>query len=142
MKKFIGFIILTLIGFGIFSWVKFGSPYFAEKKQMKTSGVNTSNMETYTWGGDGYAGYYALNSTEMRRRLALKGIILKFVDDGGAYANRLENFSKGEYDFILLPISSFIQHGKKYSYRQRKRLSAICLAPLLSLSYQKALKTS
>jgi outer membrane protein OmpA-like peptidoglycan-associated protein len=117
MKKFIGFIIIVLIGLGIFSWVKWGSPYFAEKKQMQTSGVNVSNMETFTWGGDGYAGYYVLKSTEMRKRLALKGIILKFVDDGGAYADRLGKFSKGEYDFIVLPISSFIKHGKKYSYR-------------------------
>ncbi len=117
MKKFIGTIILILIGAGIFAWVKWGSPYFAEKKQMKTSGVKVANMETLTWGGDGYAGYFVLNSTEMRRRLALKGIILKFVDDGGAYASRLEKFSKGEYDFIALPVSSFIQHGKKYSYR-------------------------
>lgn len=117
MKKFIGFILIVLIGFGIFSWVKWGKPYFAEKKQMKTSGVDVANMETYTWAGDGYSGYYVFKSTEMRRRLALKGIILKFMDDGGAYADRLEKFSKGEYDFILLPVSSFIQHGKKYSYR-------------------------
>jgi outer membrane protein OmpA-like peptidoglycan-associated protein len=116
MKKFIGFIIIVLIGLCIFAWVKWGSPYFAEKKQLKNSGVNASNMETFTWGGDGYGGYYVLKSTELRRRLALKGIILKFVDDGGAYADRLEKFSKGEYDFIVLPISSFIQHGKKYSY--------------------------
>ena len=117
MKKFIGLIILVLIGLAIVAWVKWGSPYFAEKKQMKTSGVNVSNMETFTWGGDAYAGYYIFNSTEMRRRLALKGIILNYVDDGGAYADRLEKFSRSEYDFILLPVSSFIQHGKPYSYR-------------------------
>ena len=117
MKKFIGFLFVILIGLGIFAWVKWAAPKLAEKKQMKTSGVDASKMETFTWGGDGYAGYYVLNSTEMRRRLAMKGVILKFVNDGGAYADRLEKFSKGEYDFILLPISSFIQHGKKYSYR-------------------------
>lgn len=117
MKKFIGFIIVVLIGCGIFAFLKWVKPSLDEKKQMKTSGVDVANMETWNVGGDGYAGYGYLQSAELRRRLALKGIVLKFVDDGGAYADRLEKFSKGEYNLIVLPVSSFIKHGKKYSYR-------------------------
>jgi hypothetical protein len=117
MKRFIGVFIIVIICLATFAIIKFVIPKLEEKKQMKTAGVDASKMETFNWAGDSYSGYYIFKSTEMRRRLALKGIILKFNDDGGAYADRLEKFSKGDYDFILLPVSSFIQHGKKYSYR-------------------------
>ena len=72
--------------------------------------------QTVKWAGDGYAGYAFIRSTEMRKRLARKGIILDFTDDGGAYADRLQKLNDGEYDFIVLPISSYMQHGYKHKY--------------------------
>jgi outer membrane protein OmpA-like peptidoglycan-associated protein len=52
----------------------------------------------------------------MRKRLARKGIVLDFTDDGAAYADRLKKLNESEYDFIVLPISSYMEHGRSYRY--------------------------
>jgi hypothetical protein len=52
----------------------------------------------------------------MRKRLARKSIVLDFTDDGAAYADRLKKLNDSEYDFIVLPISSYMEHGYKYNY--------------------------
>ncbi len=68
-------------------------------------------------GADGYLGYwFALESIELKKRLARQGIKIDYHDDGGAYADRLDAFAKGELDAIILPVSSYLSHGKKHGY--------------------------
>ena len=62
-------------------------------------------------GGDDYLGYWFITSPEMRKQAAQRGIGVQFTDDGGAYAERLEKFAAGEYDAIVLPVNSYLQHG-------------------------------
>ena len=101
----------TIVVLGIY----FGTPWLDGIKRMKSSdsGGATHNVK---WAGDGYAGYAFIKSTEMRKRLARKGIVLDFTDDGAAYADRLKKLNDSEYDFIVLPISSYMQHGFRYKY--------------------------
>jgi len=101
----------TIVVLGIY----FGTPWLDGIKKMRSSDSGGAT-QTVKWAGDGYAGYAFIKSTEMRKRLARKGIVLDFNDDGGAYADRLQKLSDGEYDFIVLPISSYMQHGYKYKY--------------------------
>ncbi|MBF0431624.1 MAG: OmpA family protein, partial [Fibrobacteria bacterium] len=67
-------------------------------------------------GGDGYFGYWFLTSPEMRIQSPREGFTVDFTDDGGMYAERLEKFNKKEYDIIVLPINSYLQHGAKYKF--------------------------
>ena len=45
-----------------------------------------------------------------------KGVTVHFTDDKGLYAERLEKFTRGEYDIITLPINSYLEHGAKHQF--------------------------
>lgn len=66
--------------------------------------------------GDGYLGYSILNTPEMKRQQARRGQALSWTDDGGSYEDRLDKFAKGKYDFIVLPVKEYLQHGLKHNY--------------------------
>lgn len=67
--------------------------------------------------GDDYQGYAVIRSEEMRKQAKQRGLIVSFTPkDKGNYADRLERFAKGEYQAIVLPVSSWLQHGKQYNY--------------------------
>jgi len=93
----------------------FGKDYLFERKTQSTSDTK-GVKETIKWAGDSYLGYAYLHSTEMKKQLTRKGIALSFVNDNGDYSTRLENFAKNEYDFIVLPINSYIEHGLKHKF--------------------------
>jgi outer membrane protein OmpA-like peptidoglycan-associated protein len=105
---FILIAILILAGY-------FGKELIFEKKQ-KTTSDTKGVKENIGWAGDGYLGYSFLRSVEMKKQLAQQGISLSFTDDNGDYIARLEKFAKKEYDFIVLPINSYIQHGLKHKF--------------------------
>jgi hypothetical protein len=66
--------------------------------------------------GDGYLGYWFMTSAEMKRVAAKKAMGVNFTDDKGAYSERLKKFAAGEYDMIVLPVNSYLQHGAAYNY--------------------------
>lgn len=110
-----GPIILFILILTIILIAYFGKDILFEKKQKSTSDAKGVN-ETITWAGDGYLGYSFLRSTEMKKQLARQGIGLKFENDNGDYAARLEKFNNHDYEFIVLPVNSYIEHGTKYKF--------------------------
>jgi outer membrane protein OmpA-like peptidoglycan-associated protein/ABC-type nitrate/sulfonate/bicarbonate transport system substrate-binding protein len=82
--------------------------------------ANTSEAKTITTrlkiGGDSYLGYWFLQSGEMKRLCGNRGIGIEFTDDKGAYAERLKKFANKEYEMIVLPINSYLQHAAVYNY--------------------------
>lgn len=102
----------------------FGKIFLFDKKQADTSDAKKIT-KTLNWAGDSYLGYAFLHSVEMKKQLARKGFALKFEDDGGNYEQRLEKFNEGTYDFIVLPINSYIEHGMKFKF-PGVIVSAIC----------------
>jgi outer membrane protein OmpA-like peptidoglycan-associated protein len=110
-----GIIVFMLLGTVIVLSIYFGTPWLDGIKRSKSSDL-TGDSRTIKWAGDGYAGYAFIKSKEMRKRLARKGIVLDFTDDGAAYADRLKKLNDSEYDFIVLPISSYMEHGSKHRY--------------------------
>lgn len=88
---------------------------FFEKFQIATSDA-ISGTETIRIAGDGYLGYWFINSPKMKILAPGKGITINFTDDGGAYAERLENFNEKKYDCIVLPVNSYLRHGFEYKY--------------------------
>ncbi|PWT99928.1 MAG: hypothetical protein C5B53_04765 [Candidatus Melainabacteria bacterium] len=113
-RNFIGAVLILLIGMACIGAYKMVSDKMLENSQIENS--DAKSRLTIHMGGDGYLGYFFINSPEMKRQLAKRGITLDFTNDGGAYADRLEKFSKGGYQAIILPINSYIEHGAKYKY--------------------------
>jgi outer membrane protein OmpA-like peptidoglycan-associated protein len=52
----------------------------------------------------------------MRMLAPRRGIEIDFTDDGGAYAERLAKFARKEYDCIVLPVNSYLQHGANHKF--------------------------
>jgi outer membrane protein OmpA-like peptidoglycan-associated protein/ABC-type nitrate/sulfonate/bicarbonate transport system substrate-binding protein len=93
----------------------FGRDFLFKEKLKRTSDA-TGDTEILAWAGDGYLGYSFLRTVEMKKQLAKNGLSLKFTDDNGDYNNRLEKFANKEYDFIVLPVNSYIEHGLKHKF--------------------------
>jgi outer membrane protein OmpA-like peptidoglycan-associated protein/ABC-type nitrate/sulfonate/bicarbonate transport system substrate-binding protein len=107
--------ILFLVIILLLALAYFGKKYLFERQQKTTS--DTSGIkENLKWAGDGYLGYAFLQTVEMKKQLARKGIAAEFTNDNGDYAARLEKFSAKKYDFIVLPINSYLEHGANYKY--------------------------
>lgn len=105
--------IIPLVGWFL---VRVLFPKLNEREQLRTSDAQGRISETIRFAGDNYLGYWFINSPEIKRILAREGIQANFTDDGGAYADRLEKFSKKEYDIIVLPVKEYMDHGEKFKY--------------------------
>jgi len=114
-KSTIGFIIIIIVGvIGILGW-KYINKLLFEKDQISTSDIS-GDLHTIRIGGDNYLGYWFITSPEMRKMAARKGLQMDFTDDGGTYAKRLAAFDAKEYDCIVLPVNSYLQHGARYRF--------------------------
>ena len=114
-KSTLGAIILfSFTLFVIFLWF-FIKPFFDEQS-MRSSSDAAHDAVNIRIGGDNYIGYWFINSHEMRKMAAKKGIRINFTDDGGIYEERLRKFADEEYECIVLPVNSYLQHGKKWNY--------------------------
>ena len=93
-------------------------PYATQRyetyRQAATSDSRVST--TMRIGGDGYLGYWFITAPDTRREAARRGIAIAFQDDGGAYAARLQKFANREYDAIVLPVNSYLQHGATHKF--------------------------
>lgn len=113
-RNLIAAVIILCIGLMCIGLYKLVSNYMADKSQTQAS--DAKSKVTIRIGGDGYMGYFFINSPEMKRQCAKRGITVDFTNDKGAYAERLEKFAKGDYDAIVLPVNSYIEHGAKHKY--------------------------
>jgi outer membrane protein OmpA-like peptidoglycan-associated protein len=113
-KSTVGFLLILLVGLaGIGVW-KYLAPLLFEQNLIDTS--DAKNGKAIRVAGDNYMGYFFVTSPEMKKQLSRKSMFVDFTDDGGLYAERLRKFDEGMYDCILLPVSSYLQHGKSYKY--------------------------
>src|SRR2546423_11036058 len=67
-------------------------------------------------GGRGRRACWFIPPPNPRREAARRGIAITFQDDGGAYAARLQKFANREYDAIVLPVNSYLQHGAAHKF--------------------------
>jgi outer membrane protein OmpA-like peptidoglycan-associated protein/ABC-type nitrate/sulfonate/bicarbonate transport system substrate-binding protein len=108
-------LLLLLGGAAIGAWALI-RPHLEERGRQATSDAGSQNLSRLRIGGDGYLGYWFITSPEMRKLAARTGLTIDFTDDNGAYAERLERFSRGEYDIIVLPVNSYLLHGAKHRF--------------------------
>lgn len=97
---------------------KFAEPYLADRKLKNTSDASKQNSKVtpIRFGGDNYLGYWFITSPEMQKQSVRQGFGVEFNDDKGAYAERLTKFAASEYDMIVLPVNSYLQHGANHKY--------------------------
>jgi outer membrane protein OmpA-like peptidoglycan-associated protein len=117
--KFVILVIIAILGlvsvWGVTKlWNKRKSKAESEV-QLRTSDPR-SQAKAFTVAGDGYLGYWFLKSPEMRRQGPTKGLDIRFSDDNGDYVSRLEKFSRGEYQAMVLPVNVYLELGQKHSY--------------------------
>lgn len=113
-RNVIGALMLLAIGGLTVGGYKLLSPWLTERaarQELDATSDAKGAALSIRIGGDGYLGYWFLNSPDMRKAVARNGIAVQFEDDGGAYADRLKKFANKELDMIVLPISSYLQHG-------------------------------
>jgi outer membrane protein OmpA-like peptidoglycan-associated protein/ABC-type nitrate/sulfonate/bicarbonate transport system substrate-binding protein len=65
---------------------------------------------------DGWVGYYPLCSAEIKSRLRQQGYGLKCTDDKADYADRYKKLKKGDYDFVVGTIDSYILNAEVFDY--------------------------
>jgi outer membrane protein OmpA-like peptidoglycan-associated protein len=115
MSKIRGPVLVVIILALVAGAIVFLKPILFDRQQRSTSNSSASS-EVMRFGGDEYHGYWFINSPDMRQFAPRQGIEIDFTDDGGAYAERLKKFDDGDYDCIVLPINSYLEHGAKYRF--------------------------
>jgi hypothetical protein len=111
-------VLIVLLGGLVVLAAKFLWPYATQKYEAYKQAVTSDSRVSITirMGGDGYLGYWFITAPDTRREAARRGIAIAFQDDGGAYAARLQKFANREYDAIVLPVNSYLQHGATHKF--------------------------
>jgi len=117
MKKIIsGLLILGfLLMIGAVVFYFFFMPGFQSSLQQEQVGKISEGSkikDTIRVAGDNYLGYWFITSRELKVRLGQKGYALNWSNDGGNYAERQQKFNEGKYDLMVLPVNSYLFHGK------------------------------
>jgi len=113
-RSVLGALIILFLGCGAIAAWYYLRPIVAERQRLRSSDARATTAIAI--GGDGYLGYWFLTSPEMHKQAARAGLVVTLADDGGAYAERLDKFSRGDYDAIVLPVSSYLLHGLPHDY--------------------------
>ncbi len=93
-----------------------GKTYYVpktKKKLLKATGSDSKYKYEITIATDSFPGYAVLRSDEMKKNLASSGILLKFVDDGGNYNERLNKLKKRSVDLAVFTIDANIKASTK-----------------------------
>ncbi len=114
-RSTLGALLLLLLGAAGVLAFYYLQPTLFEWSQRRTSDAEGIDV-TIRIGGDNFLGYWFVTSPEMRKQAARRGLGIWFEDDGGAYQERLQKFAAGEYDAIVLPVNSYLQHGAAVSF--------------------------
>ncbi len=87
-------------------------PMMKDKQRVSTSD-SVAHVDIIRIAGDPYLGYFFMNSTLMKKVGPQAGINVAWTDDKGAYKERLRKFARGEYDVIVIPVATYIEHRAK-----------------------------
>lgn len=95
--------------------VKFLWPYF-EKSQQRATSDATKTKGKITIAVDNWVGYFILQSPEMENAMRRSGYILICEDDQADYGGRMDRLKRGQIDFAVATVDSFILNGADRHY--------------------------
>lgn len=108
-------IILLLAGLVSIIGAKYLLPLLADKQSTATSDAKDTKGHINI-GVDNFIGYFPLCSPEMSKRLRQAGYLLTCHDDGADYSQRIARLAKGELDFAVATVDSYVLNGQAESY--------------------------
>lgn len=95
--------------------VKLMLPYFEESQQRATTDA-TKTKGKISIALDNWMGYFILRSPEMESAMRRSGYILICEDDQADYAQRMKRLHKGDIDFAVATVDSFLLNGAELNY--------------------------
>lgn len=104
-----------VLGLAAMTGYRFLEPSLSDSSQRQTSDARATKG-VLTVGVDNWIGYFHLCSNELRKRMRQSGYILKCVDDNADYQGRIEQLERGELQFAVATVDSYILNGKKSDY--------------------------
>lgn len=108
-------LIIVVVGLvGIFGY-RGAVPFINDAEQLESSDAR-GTKGTITIAVDGWVGYFPLCSPEMKKRLRPQGYALNCVDDSADYQARFKGLKKGQYDFVVATVDSYLLNGAQYDY--------------------------
>ncbi len=106
--------IVIIIAIVIIAFI--GKTYYvpkSKKKLVNATGSTSKYKYEITVAIDSFPGYAILRSDEMKKNLASSGILLKFIDDGGNYNERIGKLKKRSVDLAVFTIDANIKASSK-----------------------------
>ncbi|MBI3552083.1 MAG: OmpA family protein [Elusimicrobia bacterium] len=111
MNGKVGFFFAFLaLGAAILIGAYFLLPRFAEKHQRETSDARDTKGSLRV-GIDNWVGYFPLCSPEMKKRMRGAKYLLQCADDSADTAGRMKKLRRGELDFAVATVDSFLING-------------------------------
>lgn len=108
-------ITLVIVGILVILGYRFTWPYIQENYDLATTDAGEAQTKIRI-GMDNWVGYFPLCSPEMKRRLRSRSIQLQCIDDQADYAERFRKLKKGELEFSVATIDSYILNGHYANY--------------------------
>jgi ABC-type nitrate/sulfonate/bicarbonate transport system substrate-binding protein len=113
--RLIGALLLMLLGMGITYGVWRLLPLLHDRKQQSTSDAAQTQGKLRI-ALDSWIGYFPLRSPEMKTALHRAGWLLDSEDDKADYRSRMERLQKGELDFAVATVDSYLLNAKQFDY--------------------------
>lgn len=113
--RLIGALLLMLLGLGATYGIWLLLPKLVDRKQQTTSDAAQTQGKLRI-ALDSWIGYFPLRSPEMKTALHRAGWLLAWDDDKADYRSRMERLEKGEIDFAVATVDSYLLNGERSAY--------------------------
>ncbi len=114
IKKIAGFLILAAVAGSAFF------TFFQKKEEERSITYSTSDAGDlkgqFSIALDSWIGYFPFRSPVFARLMREEGYRVKIIDDRADYPGRMKMLKKGEIDFSVCTIDSYILNGKSVNY--------------------------
>lgn len=114
VKRFAGFLILAAVTGGAFV------TFFQKKEEDRSITYSTSDAGDlkgqFSIALDSWIGYFPFRSPVFARLMREEGYRIKIIDDRADYHGRMKMLKKGEIDFSVCTIDSYLLNGKSVNY--------------------------
>jgi len=104
----------TLVGIAAMVGWKMIEPQISLGRQSSVS--DAANKGQITIGMDSWVGYFPLCSPIMKKNLHREGYGMNCIDDTANYSERFKKLKKGELDFAVATVDSYILNGEPLNY--------------------------
>lgn len=113
--RIIGALLLLVLASVAIVAVKMLLPMILERQQTASSDAAKTKGKIRI-AVDNWVGYFPLCSPEMKNAMRRSGYILSCENDNADYTKRMEELKKGDIDFAVATVDSYLLNGKEFSF--------------------------